>query len=116
MRTAKRSNPTDCRIRYRTREPGGARLWGDGWWKRHGGFVKEEEAPVFGVSVVSGRAAAEFVRAVVVPKESSVAERGNKADAPRAIQEVRFHGHSFRFTTAPSQYGPGRVHRASAEL
>ena len=56
--------------------------------------MKEERNPLFDVSVVSGRAAAEFVVAVAVLTELSVAERGDKVEAPQAIKEVRVHGHS----------------------
>ena len=56
--------------------------------------MKEERNPFFGVSVISGRAAAEFVAAVVVPDELSVAKRRDAVEVAGAVNavEVHFHG------------------------
>jgi len=57
----------------------------------HNGFVKEERNPFFGVSVISGRAAAEFVAAVDVPDELSVAECGDDVDVAGVVNAVEVH-------------------------
>ncbi len=89
-------NPTNCSPRNGTRESGPAPASGDGWRKRYNGFVKEERDPFCGVGVVSNRPAAEFISAVAVPDELSVAERGDDADFAGAAEEaveIGFHSH-----------------------
>ena len=73
--------------------------------------MKEDRNPFQGVSVVSDRAAAQFVSAVDVPDELSAAERGDDAGFADAVR-IRIHSY-FLYITLSARTLPWGVYPMS---
>ena len=101
MRGDEPARPTNRSLRNPRRESGQAPSHGDRRWRGHYRLMTKERNPLLGRRVVVNGATAEFVSAVGVPDQFSVAEGGDDEGVAAAVSaaQVRFHDHRLRLSS-----------------